>query len=64
MQAFVSLHTEPPIAQLDHEVSYDGYRRLPVEFGEGFGDAPINLTFPLIERDSPDVVKYIAVERL
>jgi hypothetical protein len=61
MQAFVSLHTEAPIAQIDHEVNYAGYKRLPIEFGEGFGDTPINLTFPVIEQDSPDVVTHIAV---
>lgn len=59
--AYVSLHTGAPHSQLDQEVFYAGYKRLPVEYGENFGTQPVTLTFPVIEQDSADVVTYIAV---
>lgn len=61
MKAYVSLHTESPIAQLDHEVSYVGYKRMPVDFEEGFGNQPVRMAFPTIMNDSEDVIKCVAV---
>lgn len=61
MQAFVSLHTSKPSYQLHHEVQYEGYHRIPVEYSEEFALEPLNITFPVIEQDSPDVVTYIAI---
>lgn len=61
MKAFVSLHTAAPDSQLDHEVSYEGYERVPVDFFDGFGDESLEITFPIIRADSDDVIHYIAV---
>lgn len=61
MKAFVSLHTAAPQGQIDNEVEYQGYKRMPVEFDDEFGEVVLNLTFPVIEEDSEDVVTYIGI---
>jgi hypothetical protein len=61
MQAFVSLHTAAPHSQLDHEVSYAGYKRMPVDFDDEFGSKPLNVVFPFIQADSDDVLHYTAI---
>lgn len=61
MKAFASLHTEFPNSQLESEVSYPGYHRVPVEFDGDIQNFSANLIFPTIEEDSADVVRCVAI---
>ncbi len=47
--AYVSMHVALPKTQGEHEVSYPGYRRIPVQFDESFGDVPTKIEFPAAE---------------
>jgi hypothetical protein len=59
--AYASLHTGSPEWQTDREVSYEGYHRIAVEYGEDFGHTPLTVTFPIIQADSDDEIQYIAI---
>lgn len=53
MKAFVSLHSSLPKTQSDNEVCYLGYRRMEIEFTEGFGDKPVDVLFPEVMETIP-----------
>ncbi|WP_088254803.1 hypothetical protein [Fimbriiglobus ruber] len=59
--AYVSLHTGRPDSQLDQEVSYEGYARLPVEFSDDFGNVKLDVFFPAVLKDSGQTLTYIAI---
>ncbi|OWK47541.1 hypothetical protein [Fimbriiglobus ruber] len=59
--AYVSLHTGSPESQLDQEVSYEGYSRLPVEFSDDFGNVKLDVFFPAVLKDSGQILTYIAI---
>lgn len=59
--AFISLHTGKPDFQLDREVSYAGYVRLPIEYDNAAGEVPQMFTFAPVEDDTDEVVTYCAV---
>lgn len=61
MIGFVSLHTKKPSYQLEHEVAYEGYRRVPIEFDRVALGETITVTFPIVEKDSPDEVTHVAI---
>lgn len=61
MKAFASLHTARPSGQSDSEVFYQGYKRVEVDYNEGFGTSPIDVLFPVITADSDDVIYFIAI---
>lgn len=63
MKAFVSLHTAEPQGQIDHEVTYAGYRRLEVEYDGNMVGMALNLTFPIIQEDTDEVITHIAIGR-
>lgn len=59
--AYVSLHTVKPVSQTDGEVSYEGYHRMKVVYGENFGDTPVDLYFPEILADTDAEISYICI---
>lgn len=62
MKAYVSLHTDFPRAQLDHEVSYEGYRRLEVDFDEEMlKSRAIQAIFPIVRKNSDQVATHVAI---
>jgi hypothetical protein len=61
MKAYVSLHTSEPKSQLDHEVSYPGYKRQQVDYCEGFAREPLEVLFPETSESHQDAIKYIAI---
>jgi len=62
MKAYVSLHTDRPQSQLDHEVTYKGYHRLEVEFNEQeLHTQCLRCTFPAVLEDSTESAAFAAV---
>lgn len=61
MPAFVSLHTAPPTFQCDHEVSYKGYCRMPVDYCEGFGNKPVEVIFPQVSLAGSAPVTHVCI---
>lgn len=59
--AFVSLHVGKPESQLDQEVSYTGYVRMPIEWDGKLFEKPMTVTFPVVEEDTTEVVTYCAI---
>jgi hypothetical protein len=61
VKAFVSLHTKEPKSQIDNEVSYEGYKRIEIDYFDNFALQPINLVFPEIPETQEASIKYIAI---
>lgn len=61
MLGYVSLHTDRPQGQIDHEVSYAGYCRMAIEFDDIYFLRSQPITFPLIEKSSKKVGKFAAI---
>lgn len=59
MTAYVSLHTAAPTTQGEHEVSYKGYARIPVEINGA--NIMLRAFFPTVEEDSADVATHIVI---
>lgn len=61
MKAYAALHTAKPSSQSEHEVSYPGYGRVAVEFGEDFGEGTIDVQFPEILGEVPGKITHISI---
>lgn len=62
MKAYVSLHTDAPHDQLDHEVFYKGYSRVEFDYEEGcFSGRVLKIVFPEVLADSGHRATYAAV---
>lgn len=49
-QMFASLHTKQPVVQADAEISYAGYKRVPVQYFEDIGrQKSVTIEFPEIK---------------
>lgn len=62
-KAWASLHTARPTGgQLEHEVNYEGYARVEVDYDDDFAKgATVTLEWPIVEKSSLDVVHFIAI---
>jgi hypothetical protein len=61
MKAYASLHLCEPASQTDEEVAYEGYRRVPVDWHERFGEPAIKIEFPAIHQTTPGAATHLAV---
>lgn len=61
MLAYASLHTKRPTSQSMYEVSYNGYKRVEVEFHEKFGNEPFSIVFPEIIESTNDEITHICI---
>lgn len=61
MKAYCALHTARPTYQLENEVSYEGYRRIEIDFKDDMGREKLECIFPIIEADSADIVRYFSI---
>lgn len=61
-QMFASLHIKNPIRQTDGEISYAGYKRVPVVYHEKFGQQKLVIEFPEIQETIEGAVfNHIAI---
>ncbi len=58
---FASLHTAEPATQTDHEAAYTGYRRVPIDYADGFGDIPVTIVFPRIEQTAAGQITHVGL---
>lgn len=61
MKAYAALHLAEPKTQSSHEVSYEGYKRIEIEFENTFCATPILVKFPIPKVATEYRASYITV---
>lgn len=61
MKAYAALHLAEPKTQTSHEVSYEGYKRVEIDFENSFCATPILVKFPIPKFPTEYRASYITV---